>query len=185
MKLNLILVTVVACFGLGLNAQSTDPVKQANQSNENKSGKWNIDQEVADFLVKSADARMMDKMEGAMAAKKGTTVAVRQYGMLMVKDQAILLNKLKALAAAKNISLPNGISNKKESGRADLSEKTGKDFDDKFIKMMRIDHERDVKMFSKAASSDDKDIRSFASKYLPMIQLHLDKINALEKMVNK
>jgi putative membrane protein len=173
---------VVTCLGLALNAQTADPVKKANISNEKKSDNGKIDEEVADFLVKSADARMMDKLEGGLASKKGTTAAVRQYGMLMVKDQTVLLDKLKVLAAERKISLPGGISNKKETGRQDLSGKTGEDFDKLFIKMMRIDHERDVKMFTEATGSDDKGIRLFASRYLPMIQLHLDKINALEKM---
>ena len=110
---------------------------------------------------------------------------MQQYGMLMVKDQAVLVNKLKVLAADRKISLPDGISNKKETGRQVLFGKTGENFDKLFIKMMRIDHERDVKIFTEATGSDDKGIRLFASRYLPMIQLHLDKINALEKTNKK
>jgi putative membrane protein len=133
---------------------------------------------VADFLVKSADARMMDAQEGKLAAEKGTTKAVRDYGKLMMKDQSTLLKKIKGLAAKRNITLPSGISDKKDDGREDLSEESGEDFDEKFIKMMTIDHERDVKLFEKATEYDDAEVSAFAKANLPIIQSHLDKIEA-------
>ena len=174
-------LSVLLLAGLALRAQSTDPVKKAHQSNERKAAGKILDEDVAAFLVKSADARMMDKMEGSMAAKKGTTKAIRRYGQLMVHDQALLLQKIKILAKTTKATLPAGISDKKESGREDLADKNGKDFDRRFLKMMRIDHQRDVEMFTKALELKDKNVSAFARQYLPMIQSHLDKVKALEK----
>ena len=50
--------------------------------------------------------------------------------------------------------------------------------------MMKIDHERDVKLFKEAAGSNDKGISLFANTQLPMIQSHLDKVNELKAMEN-
>lgn len=164
-----------------LDAQDrTDPVKEANSANEKKSDQKLVNEDDAQFLVKSADARMMDSREGKLALERGTTAAIRNYGSLMVKDQAMLLGKIKQLATNRKISLPADIGNDKKEGHDELREKTGEDFDKKFIKMMIIDHERDVKLFKKAVESDDKDISNFAKKYQPMIQSHLDKINAIK-----
>ncbi|MBC7850848.1 MAG: DUF4142 domain-containing protein [Chitinophagaceae bacterium] len=97
-----------------------DPVKKANTANEVKVENKQIDEDVAEFLVKSADARMMDSKEGKLASQKGTSSAIKNYGSLMVKDQAMLLAKIKKLAAARKISLPTDISNDKIEGLVDL-----------------------------------------------------------------
>lgn len=170
------LMTVFSTF-----AQEKDPVKKANATNEKKAGNNEIaSQETADFLVKSADARLMDTKEGRLATERGTTAAIREYGKLMLKDQAALMQQIKELAAKRNIALPGGISSDKEDGRETLAGKTGKEFDEKFVKMMKVDHQRDVKLFKEAAKSKDKGISEFAQKYLPMIQSHLNKIEAME-----
>ncbi|CAN5162533.1 hypothetical protein BH09BAC3_BH09BAC3_17640 [soil metagenome] len=171
---------LLSTMTLATFAQETDPVKKANASNEKKEDKNMVNEDVAEFLVKSADARMMDAKEGRLATKKGTTSAVRNYGKLMLKDQETLLKKIKVLAAKKNVTLPTGISDKKADGRDDLAKESGKDFDQKFIKMITVDHERDVKMFKKAIDLEDKEVKEFAQKYLPLIQSHLDKSNAIK-----
>jgi putative membrane protein len=170
---------------IGAHAQERDPVKSANAANEKKSDEEIVEEDIADFLVKSADARMMDTQEGKLATQKGTSSQIREYGKLMVKDQSLLLDKIKMLAEKRNITLPTGISDKKEDGREDLAEESGKDFDEKFIKMMKLDHERDVKLFRKATEYEDLEIRAFATEYLPMIQSHLDRINEIKIAENK
>ncbi|HYI78569.1 MAG TPA: DUF4142 domain-containing protein, partial [Chryseolinea sp.] len=65
-------------------------------------------------------------------------------------------------------------------GLTDLKEVHGKSFDKKFIRMMIIDHKRDLKKFEKATRSTDADIQVFATKYLPYVQSHLQKIKALK-----
>lgn len=175
-----LLFTLSLCSTSLMSQDRTDPVKQANAANDKKADKNMVDDDDAAFLVKSADARMMDSREGKLAVTRGTTAAIRNYGSLMVKDQAMLLDKIKMLAASKKISLPSDISNDKQEGHEDLKGKSTEDFDKKFIKMMVIDHERDIKLFKKAAKSEDKEIRIFAEKYLPLIQSHLDKINLIK-----
>lgn len=123
-------------------AQVDDPLKAAESKNETKVDEGVVNEEVAEFLVKSADARLMDAEEGRLALKNGTTDVINRYGKLMINDQSMLLKKLNKLAASKKITMPTGISAKKEGGREDLAKESGTDFDDKFIKMMIIDHEK-------------------------------------------
>lgn len=159
-------------------SKANDSVTIAGNKNE---AQPSVNKEVAAFLVKIADARMMGKKEGELAVQKGTTAEITSYGKLMINDQELLLAKIKALAAARNITLPAAISNDKKDGFKDLDAKSEKNFDHKFIKMMRIDHERDIKDFTKATELADKGIADFAVKYLPMIQAHLDKLNAIKE----
>jgi len=156
-----------------------DPVNNTNELNDQKAEDKVTNRDVANFLVKSADARMMDAQEGWLAAQKGSSAAVKSYGKLMMQDQEKLLTAIRTLAKKKNVTLPPGISHKKERGRDNLADESGEDFDKKFIKMMTIDHERDVKLFRKALDSKDADVRDFAKRYLPMIESHLDKIETI------
>lgn len=172
------ILTLSSFFGLAQDR--SDPVKIANEANEKKIENKIVNEDVAEFLVKSSDARMMDSKEGKLAVQKGTNAGIQNYGSLMVKDQAMLLKKIKELATKRQITLPADISNDKHEGHEDLQGKTGEDFDKKFIKMMILDHERDIKIFKKATEYDDSEISNFAKKYLPLIQSHLDKIKAIK-----
>ena len=131
------------------------------------------------FIVKMADARLMDREEGRLAASYGSTKAIRDYGSLMVKDQETLFAKLKQLAASKNITLPNAISEKKSKQLMKLSGFRGKKFDRNFLNMIKTDHKRDIKKFKKATEFEDVATKKFAVDNLPMIEQHLEGAKAL------
>jgi putative membrane protein len=176
-----VLLAGIAGFSRVLSCSpEKDTVKNTNQINDQRAQDKLTSREVATFLVKSADARMMDAQEGALAIEKGGSTAVKSYGKLMIKDQEKILAEIKNLAAKKNVTLPPAISNKKERGRNNLADESGADFDKRFIKMMTNDHERDIKLFRKALDSKDADVRAFAQKYLPMIEGHLQKIQSIQ-----
>ena len=98
----------------------------------------------------------------------------------MESDQAKMLKVIKKLAKKRKITLPRIISAEKEDGFKDLTAKSEKAFDKKFIKMMKIDHKRDLKAFKNAREFNDPEIKAFATEYLPMIQSHLDKLDGLK-----
>lgn len=131
------------------------------------------------FLEKAADARMMDAAQGALAVKKAANDDVRAYGGLMVRDQELLLGELQKLAGTKGVNLPENISKKKAKALAQLEKKSGKDFDRKFLRMMKIDHKRDVREFESAMESQDAAVATFAEKFLPLIREHLEKVKVL------
>jgi len=140
-----------------------------------------IDQVVETFLTKTAESRIMDFEEGKTAQQKSTVDAIKDYGSLMVRDQSKMLADLRALAASKHITLPDAPDEHQQKALADLQQEQGNSFDKKFIKMMIIDHKRDVKKFKKAAQSHDLDVRAFALKYLPVVEAHLEDVQRLKK----
>ncbi|RZJ68777.1 MAG: DUF4142 domain-containing protein [Flavobacterium sp.] len=158
-----IILTFVLAVTLAFTVKPTDP------------------KEIARFLTEAADARMMDREEGKLAIQKGTTKDIRDYGEWMVKDQTALLGELEKVAAKKNVMLPKAISDKKQKALTKLSEKTGADFDRKFLSMIKIDHKRDVKQFKKASKYSDIDVMQFATEFLPMIEKHLSGVKAIKQ----
>lgn len=139
-----------------------------------------VDESIREFLIEATEARLMDLEEGKTAQQRSTTRSLKDYGTLMVKDQSAMLAELQKLAALKNITLPATLGEDKADGLADLKEEHGKLFDKKFIKMMTIDHKRDVKKFEKATRYSDADVQVFATKYFPVVQSHLTKIRSLK-----
>jgi putative membrane protein len=137
------------------------------------------DESLEEFIRETAESRLMDLEEGKVAQQRSTTKDLKSYGTLMVKDQTEMLREIKKLAKLKNIKLPDALGPDKAEGLKDLKDVHGESFDKKFIKKMTIDHKRDVKTFQRATRSSDADIQVFATKYLPYVQSHLDKIRAL------
>lgn len=139
------------------------------------------DDKIKKFLTEMTDARLMDREEGKQAVAKGTTLEIKNYGALMVQDQTYLLAELQKFAKSKNVTVPTMISEKKQKALDKLKEKTGTDFDKNFTKMIHVDHQRDVKKFTTATESFDKEVSTFATKHLPMIASHLQKIEMIKK----
>ena len=94
----------------------------------------------------------------------------------MVGDHTTVGDELTKLAAAKNVTLPDGPSVMQKAKIEVLSKLDGATFDKQYAGMIGVSaHEDAVKLFQKAANeSDDPDVKQFASKNLPGLQHHLE-----------
>ncbi len=101
-------IMVMVFHSVAVDAQSLDPVN-AIAINEKGSDISLVAEEVADFLIKSADARMMNAQVGLLAIEKGTNSAIREFGQRIMKDHSVLLEKIKKLAIQRDIYLPDQI----------------------------------------------------------------------------
>lgn len=63
----------------------------------------------------------------------------------------------------------------------DLSEEAGKDFDEKFIKMMESGLEQDLRLFEEAGDISDEDVATLVKEYLPLVQSHLSQLQSIKK----
>jgi putative membrane protein len=172
-------IMVMVFHSAAVNAQFDDPVRNAIAINE-KGSVPVVAEEVEDFLLKSADARMMDAQVGLLAVEKSEKSAIRDFGQRIMKDHSLLLEKIKNLARQRDIYLPDQLSARKVGDHRNLSQENGQDFDKTFIKIIIADHERDVKLFKKAAQCNDPEVSAFAKRYLPLIQSDLAKIKKIK-----
>lgn len=190
----------VACFGCNNNGQE-DAVKDAKDSNSVKMDSSSVSRDSAavkpamastvskadaDFAVNVADAGMTEIQAGQLAQQKGMAGDVKEYGAMMVKDHTEAGDKLKALAANKNITLPGSISPEMQKNVDGLQKKSGSDFDKAYIDMMISDHKKVIAAFeSEAKNGSDADIRAFADSTLHTLHKHLDKAEECHKMMKK
>jgi putative membrane protein len=134
----------------------------------------------AAFYKKAAEAGMYEIDAGKQAQEKGTSQAVKDFGAMMVKDHTAAADKLQALAASKNISLPTSASVGEMASEAKLDVLSGDTYDKAYIKSQIKAHRGAVALFKKEISTgQDADAKAFASATLPTLKMHLRKINGI------
>jgi putative membrane protein len=135
----------------------------------------------SDFNKKAAKGGMAEVELGRLAARKGATPEVREFGNRMIRDHSKANRQLAALAASKGIELSKSDSLSEDVSAVHLKMLSGKSFDEAYIKMMVDDHKEDVADFQKESeSAQDPDVKNFATKTLPTLQGHLTKIEQIQ-----
>jgi putative membrane protein len=134
----------------------------------------------ATFYKHAAEGGLSEVNLGTLAEAKATNPAVKDFGAMMVKDHSMANDKLKSLAASKNVSLPTSESAGQMASKAKLEVLSGDTFDKSYVKGMIADHKEDIAEFKKeAASGQDADAKAFAAATLPTLEKHLKKIEAV------
>lgn len=183
-KVSLIAIACLAFLGFQActDSGSDDPIKSANESNEvkqdsaeNTGGQAasSVSEEDSKFAVDAASNGMTEVQLGELAQQKASSQQVKEFGAMMVRDHSQANDELKTLAASKNITLPPAPGDDHMEHIKDLSEKSGKEFDKDYIKMMVDDHEKAIDRFEKCSNdAKDADVKAFASKTLPKLREH-------------
>jgi putative membrane protein len=132
------------------------------------------------FYKHAAEGGMAEVELGNLAQQKSSNPKVKDFGAMMVKDHTAANDKLKSIAAAKGITLPNDPSVGQLATKAKLEVLSGDTFDKSYIKAMIKDHKETIQEFKKeAASGADADAKAFAAATLPTLQIHLTRIDAI------
>lgn len=174
---------MIACNNSG------DSVKAANDSNEVKQDSItgnNIPPSVSEmdskFMVSAANAGMTEVELGKLATQKAASEKVKAFGQMMVDDHTRAGNELKSIATARNITLPDSLSEKSKKHFEELSGKSGAAFDKAYINMMVDGHKDVIKDFDvESKNGSDPDVLKFVTTTLPVIKSHADSAEAIKK----
>jgi putative membrane protein len=141
-----------------------------------------IYEEDAEFAVKAADGGLTEVQLGQIALEKASDQKVKDFAKNMLDDHKKANEELKAIASRKDIALPAAPSEDHVKTIADISEKSGKDFDKAYVKQMVKDHEKTVELFEDAQDEvKDAEMRAFIDKTLPVLRQHLEHSKNLDK----
>lgn len=165
------------------STQNRNANKSANRNTSAKgerTGMGAMSSRDRDFLMDAAEGGMMEVELGHVAAQKGASDAVKQFGQKMVDDHGQANTELMSLATSKGITLPSELDEKHRAHVTKLSAMSGAEFDREYSKMMLSDHNKDVSEFEKESTKGtDPDLKAFAAKTLPTLQQHLEMAKAL------
>src|SRR5579871_1860904 len=92
-----------------LHAQQSNPSQQTEQGQYSHATSASADES---FAREAASGGMAEVKLGQLAQQKGTTPAVKQFGVRMETDHTMAGEKLKKVAAANNITLPSDMNKK-------------------------------------------------------------------------
>jgi putative membrane protein len=174
------IIVIITCFFVFINH-----LKAAIQLGENPIKTHRprsiLTTQEAGFLINAANACMMGIKEGRSAKSKSGSAVIRNYGELMIKENTLILSRVRRLANDKKFILPSAISKEKLATLTELNSNNKKKFDKEFLGMTKADYKKELKEFKKATRFNNKQISVFASEQLPVLQSQLDKLRAIKK----
>ncbi len=134
----------------------------------------------ATFYKKAAEGGIFEVDTGNQAAKSSNNQQIKDFGTMLVTDHTAANDKLKALAASKNISLPTTASVGQMAQKAKLDVLTGDTYDKSFINTQIKAHEQTIALFKKEiATGQDPDAKAFATATLPTLRKHLKEARSI------
>ena len=100
----------------------------------------------------------------------------------MITDHSNINNQLKDPAQQNNVKLPDSLSEDKQNKVNELEKLSGREFKKQYVDIMAEDHENDVAKFKDVSqNASSPEVRQWASKTLPTLQKHLEKIKEIRK----
>ena len=150
---------VVAAFFCALASVAANADRQASDQN---------------FVAQVAQANMAEVELGRIALSKSTDSDVRTFAALMVEDYSRINDELADLVQGQDIDVPSTLDEHHRGIVADVSARTGDDFDAAYAKQMAADHAGAMSFFRSAAASDELSpaLSNFASRIVPTVERH-------------
>ena len=126
------------------------------------------------FLTEAAQGGMAEVKLGQLAADKGATDAVKDFGKKMVTDHTALNNAMMPFVEKAGITPPSGLSAKDQALYDRLNGLSGAAFDSAYASAMVKDHTKDKADFDKeAASTKNAELRDAVKQGDQTITEHL------------
>jgi putative membrane protein len=174
------ITSLVFCLGLAVALSATNPAVLAADENGAKPTAME-----KTFMKKAADGGMTEVNLGKLAAEKGESKEVKDFGEKMVKDHSKIGDDLKEVAGKLRVTLPDRV-NAEHQAKIDKMEKmSGAAFDKAYVNAMVKAHEKDIADFQKAdKEAKNEDLKKFIENAIPTMQEHLDMIRKFSQAKN-
>ncbi len=126
------------------------------------------------FMREAAQGGLAEVQDAQLAQQKAASAEVKQFAGRMITDHTKANNDLQQIAQSKSMTSPPEPSSAERSEHDKLSKLSGGQFDRQYMQGQVSDHEKDVTLFRKEADSgQDQQLKSYAQKYLPVLEEHL------------
>jgi putative membrane protein len=133
------------------------------------------------FFMKASQGGMTEVEAGKLAQEKGASQDVKDFGAMMVKDHTANNADLMALAKTKDVTVSDKLDSMHQGMIDKLSAMSGAGFDKAYIGDMVKGHTKMLKLMKSEESSNDADLKDFATKTSDTVQMHLSKAEDIQK----
>jgi putative membrane protein len=133
-----------------------------------------MSQKDVNFIQKAAGGGAQEVKNGEMAEKQAKSANVKSIAARMVADHTRINKELTALATRKGVTFNTSGVKAQNLGTAD--------FDRAYLKLLEELHRADIADFERQAKSgDDSELKSWASKTVPILKQHLAMVESATK----
>jgi putative membrane protein len=134
------------------------------------------------YLAKTHLDNAFEMKLGAIAARKGTTVSVREFGTRVVADHRRADTSLKTLASGKGIVLTSALTRDQSDQLSKVEKLSGKAFDKAFLRIEAVNGKTDRSASdAMVKSSKDKLVTKLAADQASVERRHQKDAAAMEK----
>lgn len=136
-------------------------------------------------FVRAASLRGLAEVRlGKLAAAKGESVEVKQFGQRMVDDHSRANDQLMQLAGIKGITIPAQLPREHRAKVDRLSRLAGTAFDRAYIQEMVRGHSDAIVIFERQIKGgQDRDIKNFAASTLSLLRDHLQEARKIHDKI--
>jgi putative membrane protein len=141
-----------------------------------------ISPKTTDFVNEAATTDMLEIAAAKLAKQRGNE-DVKSFADKMITDHTETTNALKALVSSGKVHEhpPAEMTSSQNSQLDKLGRQQGADFDEQYKTDAVSVHKDAVSLFKRySEGGDNPDLKAFAAKYLPTIQMHLDMAQKLD-----
>ena len=151
-----------------------------NDDDDNNGGALN--QTDRDFIMMASYGNNAEISAGQMASMKGMNLAVREYGEHMREDHIPAKTELEAIADDLDVNTPDGLDSAHQALALQLDAATGATFDSLYINSQIVDHQAMINLMqNELQNGSNTRVKNYAQKYLPAIQMHLQKADSVKQ----
>jgi putative membrane protein len=135
----------------------------------------------AAFMKEAAHAGAAEIEASKLAVAKARNADVKAFANSMIADHTKVADELKALAATKNVTLPDAPSVKQKAEIKLIDAGDNDKFDERYAKAFGVKaHEETIQLFEEASrEAKDPEVKAWAQKTLPGLKHHLEMAKAL------
>jgi putative membrane protein len=165
------------------NSNSTNNTNGGTTSSQTGTTGARLNAQDSTFVMKAAMGGMMEVQAGQVAQQKAASERVRNFGAMMVNDHTQANQELMSLASSRGMTVPTALPADMQRHMDELQKMSGAAFDRRYMSMMVTDHQKTVADFQKQSQNgNDPDLKAWAAKMLPALQMHRDSAQAISRM---
>jgi putative membrane protein len=139
-----------------------------------------------DFVLKASEANLAEIQLGKLAGSKSATVAVNDFGDMMASEHQTALDELESIAEIKNATMTRQLTPEHQQVQEKLMSIDGFQFDTVYMNSQIKDHQKAIALFqTEISNGKDQEVKEYARKYLPHIQMHHHKADSIRKTLQQ
>jgi putative membrane protein len=160
------------------NPSATQPNSIPNSQMAPPDGGTQLQDKV--FLQKASEGGMAEVQLGQLAAQKGNSAEVKEFGQKMVEDHTRLNDQMKPIADTLGVNAPKHLNKADQAEYEKLSNLSGDAFDQEYITDMVKDHRKDLHEFRREeTATSNLDLKQAVSQAEQVISQHLSMIQSI------